>query len=105
MEKKISYSVLAEKLKSEFDSGLSFIKLDCFRYFNLMIDVSDGSVWSDCYISENDFKRYRSGLVKCVSTCHGRYLYQCDYYDDLACALFNAVSYLEKSGWEVYKNV
>lgn len=46
----------------------NWIKRDWGYVAKIMLDVSTGEVWTDCFISSNDWKEYHSSNIICISS-------------------------------------
>lgn len=53
---------LKKKLVEENREGKKFQSLGHGNGFRLMIDTSDGEIWSDC-LTQNETRRYRSDTI------------------------------------------
>lgn len=60
---KIKKSELMKKIRQEFKEGRRWARLNYGYHFKMMIDVSDGDIWSDC-LMENSWKVYHSDTIK-----------------------------------------
>lgn len=97
MEKIISKKTIEEKIKNEYKAGRDWCKGDQGRYYKMMLDTSDASVWSDVFF-ENEYKTYHSNSIECL------------YHDAVPFSTIpeieqgyinNAIRSLKKAGWEI----
>ncbi len=62
----------------------------------MMLDVSDGDIWSDVFLNEGERKVYHSGTIHCLSHNDGDTV-----ADREAEYISNAIRLLEAAGWEI----
>ena len=55
---------LKEKVSSATKESRDWDRMDSRHYSKIMLDTSDGDVWVDTFISEGEFKRYRSSTIE-----------------------------------------
>lgn len=55
---------LKEKVSSATKESRDWDRMDSRHYSKIMLDTSDGDVWADTFISEGEFKRYRSSTIE-----------------------------------------
>lgn len=67
-------------IKKEYKACRDWCRGGNGRCYKMMIDVLDGSIWSDTFISDNEWKNYKSetivqieGLYDTVSASEQRY--------------------------------
>lgn len=52
------------KVSSATKESRDWDRMDSRHYSKIMLDTSDGDVWVDTFISEGEFKRYRSSTIE-----------------------------------------
>lgn len=86
---------LYKTIKQEFKMGRDFCRGYRGRYFKMMIDVDDGTVWSDVFVSENDWREYRSDTILRLETVY-------DTVPNMEQAYLNdAIQKLKRAGWTI----
>lgn len=88
--KQISIKKLSRKIKKEYAEAIRFCELDTGAYYTMMIDADDADVWSDTFISSNDWKEYHSQSIHKLETT-----YSAEEY------LSEAIDLLEEAGWVI----
>lgn len=92
----IKKGTIERTIKKELAEALQWCDGGYDRYYRLMIDVSDGSIWADTFLSQNDWKVYHSDSIRPLNcnpyttTSEREY----DYIDD-------AIRILHASGWTI----
>ncbi|MBU9724505.1 hypothetical protein [Diplocloster modestus] len=87
--KKTSIKKLSRKIEREYAVAIRFCKLDTGAYYTMMIDTDDADVWSDTFISSNDWREYRSPTIYKLETAYSAE----EYLDE-------AIELLQEAGWE-----
>lgn len=88
--RKVSIEKLSRKIEKEYAEAIRFCKLDSGAYYTMMIDTDDADVWSDVFISCNNWKEYNSSTIQKLETAYSAE----DYIDE-------ALDLLKDSGWEI----
>ena len=93
--RKISRKEIVSQVRKEYKIARQWCKQDFGRYYKLMIDVSDGEIWSDVFLTENDWKEYHSDSIISLDTEFG-YVHEMEdaYIED-------AIRNLRAAGWEI----
>lgn len=90
-----SKNELAATIRKEFEAGRDWCRKDRGRYYVMRIDVSDASIWSDVFISENDWKEYKSDTIMKLEAIPDTVKEMEKEY------LSDAIHKLKKAGWEI----
>lgn len=61
--KKIQRREIEKQVKEEYAAARDWCSYDHFRSYKMMIDTSDGDIWSDVFLSENEWKVYHSETI------------------------------------------
>ncbi|POP33371.1 hypothetical protein C3B58_07670 [Lactonifactor longoviformis] len=94
--KKIERREIEKQVKKEYAAARDWCSYDHFRYYKMMIDTSDGDIWSDVFLSENEWKVYHSETIMSLEN----YYYgtikekEAEYIED-------AIRKLKSAGWEI----
>lgn len=91
--KKISRKSIEKMVKKEYREAYEWCSYSPFRYAKMMIDTSDGDIWADVFLNENEWKRYHSNTI--ISLGHiSRYIRDAEagYIED-------AIEKLQDAGW------
>lgn len=93
--RKISRKEIEKKVRKEYKLARKFCQGDRRSYYKMMIDVGDGDIWSDVFISTNDWKQYKSSTIMQLSA-DGYYVKEIEreYIED-------AIRELKEAGWEI----
>lgn len=93
--RKISRKEIVSQVRKEYKIARQWCQQDFRRYYKMMIDTDDGEIWSDVFISTNDWKEYRSNTITQLSA-NGGYVHQIEdaYIKD-------AIRKLKEAGWEI----
>lgn len=92
--KEIKRWEIEKSVKEELKEALKWCDGDYDRYYKLMMDVSNGSIWADTFLSQNDWKIYHSDSIQSLN-CNpfsSELEREHDYIDD-------AIRILRASGW------
>lgn len=92
---KIKKSELMRKIRKEFKEGRRWCKQDWRRVFAMMIDTSDGDIWSDCFLDANTWKEYHSDTISKLTFLGVTVEDQEQHFLD------EAVELLLAAGWEI----
>ena len=92
---KASRNELAATIRKEFKEGRNWCRQDWGRYYKMMIDVSDASIWSDIFLDKNDWKEYKSDSIMQLEAIPDTVAEMEKEY------LTDAISKLERVGWEI----
>lgn len=63
MAKTISRVEIVKIVKNEYQQAKDFCSHDFGRYYRMMIDLDDGSIWSDVFLDHNQWKNYHSSSI------------------------------------------
>lgn len=92
---KASKKELAATINKEFEDGRNWCHNSRGRYYVMRIDVSNASIWSDTFISETDWKEYKSDTIMKLDAVPDTVKeMEKEYLSDAICKLKNA-------GWEI----
>lgn len=93
--KKIRREEIEKQVKKEFKEARRWCDQDSCRYYKMMIDTDDGNIWSDTFLSENEWKVYHKEAVTELDTIPG-YVREMEisYTED-------AVQKMRAAGWEI----
>lgn len=61
--KKIKRKTIEKKVKEEYTAAREFCSYNFGRYYKMMIDTDNGCIWSDVFLSENDWKVYHDDSI------------------------------------------
>ena len=89
--KQISREKIMQEIKKEYTVARAWCRQDFGRCNKMMIDTEDGDIWLDVFISENNWKVYKS---KTIQSLHTEYGNEEGYVDD-------AIRILLKAGWTI----
>lgn len=94
--KEISRKKIEQQVQEELKEAREFCTCGYGRYYKMMIDLSDGSIWSDHFLDCDTRKEYHSENIVRLST-NGM-------IDNVASAYIDdAVDKLTTAGWSVKK--
>lgn len=65
--KTIKRKKIEDAIKKEYALAREFCSHDFGRYYKMMINTDDGDIWSDVFLSENEWKVYRDDSVLSLS--------------------------------------
>lgn len=92
---KIKRIAIEKQIKEEYKEARRWCNLDSGHYYQMMIDTEDGEIWSDCFISTNDWKQYHSDTITSLDAMPGYVKeVETEYIED-------AVNKLQAAGWEI----
>lgn len=91
--RKITKSKLEKQIQEEYELAIDFCSYDHFRYYQMMLDTDDGSIWSDVFLTVNEWKEYHDDSIK--------YLDATNYCNKVSGYVDHAVELLRTAGWEV----
>ncbi|MCD2493650.1 hypothetical protein LQE92_13645 [Lacrimispora sp. NSJ-141] len=95
MNKKISKKAIAKVVKKGYKAGREWCQHGHGRYHKMMLDTRDGDIWSDEFLSTNDWKEYHSNSIVTLNAMRGYVKdMEAEYIDD-------AVQKLKEAGWEI----
>lgn len=90
----INKKVLQKQITEELKKANEFCSQGHGRCYRMMIDTSDGKIWSDVFLSIWDYKIYHSGTI--IALCLGGY-----YIDEVDEYVYAAIDLLKKNGWAI----
>lgn len=93
--KEIARSTIRKTIKQEYAEARKWCHQDFGRHYKMMIDTMDGRIWSDVFLSENDWKIYHSDTISKLDYVPG-YVNETEegYIED-------AISKLITAGWTI----
>lgn len=97
MERRIRRKLIQKQVKKEFELARKWCKYDSFsRYYKMMIDTSDGDIWSDCFLSTETWHVYHSDTIVSLSAAGALTVKEkeSEYIAD-------AIRELENAGWAI----
>lgn len=94
-EKTISRQVIAASVKKEYAEAREWCDQSPFHCYNMMIDTSDGEIWSDVFPNGDNWKEYHSSSIRALDYVPGYDLETEKGY------VVSAVQALEAAGWTV----
>ena len=94
--KEISRKEIEQQVREELKEARAFCSYGYGRYYTMMIDLSDGSIWSDHFLDCETWKEYHSETIVRLSTNGMIDNVDRAYIDD-------AVDKLTTAGWIVKK--
>ena len=89
--KQISRDKIMQNIKKEYAEAKDWCRQDFGRCYQIMIDTEDGDIWLDVFVSENNWKIYKSQTIQ---NLHAEYGNEKGYVDD-------AIRILTKAGWTI----
>lgn len=93
--KHISKSNISQVVKMEYAEAREWCRQGFSRYYRMMIDTTDGRIWSDQFISENDWKVYHADGIHQLEYVPG-------YVSETEAGYINdAVRLLKADGWDI----
>lgn len=92
---KISRSELKKKIHDELAEGIKWSEFKYEHRFFMMLDTSDADIWTDCFISENEWKVYHSDTIVRLTYSGISTEEQEKFY------LVQAIQLLKEAGWEI----
>lgn len=93
--KEISKAQIVETIKQAYKEGRDWCRQDFGRYYRMMIDTKDGSIWSDVFLSENNWKIYHSDTIMKLDYVPG-------YVSETETGYINdAIAKLSADGWKI----
>lgn len=94
--KKISKKTIEKQVRKEYAAARDWCSYDHFRYYKMMIDTSDGEIWSDVFLSTNEWKVYHSETIMSLEDyyCGTVEEREAEYIED-------AIDKLKQAGWEI----
>lgn len=93
--KTISKREIRKKVLVELRAARQFCSYDWGRYYKMMIDTSDADIWSDVFISTNEWKEYHSDTIHSLDAIPDRVNYMIKDY------ISHAIKLLKAAGWEI----
>lgn len=93
--KTISKKSIVKKVRKEYEEAREWCDYDPFRYAKIMIDTSDGDIWADVFLNENEWKRYHSNTIMALDHIYG------SVKDREARYIEDAISKLQAAGWSI----
>lgn len=94
--KEISREKIEQQVREELKEARAFCSCGHGRYYVMMVDLSDGSIWSDCFLDCENWKEYHSENIVRLSSNGMLDNVISAYVDD-------AVDKLTTAGWIVKK--
>lgn len=55
---------LARQIRKEYKEAREWLRRDWRHTYQMMIDTSDGEIWSDCFLDGNSWKVYKSDTIQ-----------------------------------------
>lgn len=95
--KEISRAQIEKKIKKEYKEARDFVNQDAFsRRYKMMIDLEDGEIWSDTFLTENDWNVYHSDYISDI---------EARYYGSVKekeqAYIEEAIDMLKEVGWTI----
>lgn len=86
---------IVSTIKKEYAEARRWCRGDWRRYYKIMIDTDDGSIWSDTFLDVNSWNEYHSDSITSLQYVPG-YVPETEqaYIDD-------AIELLNAAGWVV----
>lgn len=99
--KKIRKEVLYETVKKAFLDGTKWCKADRRRFYAIMLDTADASIWCDVFLDEGDSEVYRSKSILNLTMLMPDFLVfqYVDSRDTKEAYCKCAEHYLKNAGW------
>lgn len=93
--KKIRREEIEKQVKKEFKAARRWCDQDSRRYYKMMIDTDDAEIWSDIFLSDNDWKEYHKESITKLDAFPG-YVREMEisYTED-------AIQKLKEAGWKI----
>lgn len=93
--RKISRKEIVSQVRKEYKIARQWCRQDFGRYYKMMIDIDDGEIWSDVFLTTNDWKEYHSDSIVTLDTESG-YVHEMEdaYIED-------AIRNLRAAGWDI----
>ena len=86
---------IEKTIKKEYADARKFCETVSGGYYKMMLDTEDGEIWSDVFISEGSYKKYRSDSIIHLDCTAG-------FGADIEQAFIDdAIYHLKKSGWTI----
>lgn len=94
--KTIKRKEIEKVIKKEYRDARLWCRSDDRRYYRLMIDVADGEIWCDAFLSCESWKVYHSETIQRLSWDEGTTVAEreAEYAAD-------AIRLLEAAGWTI----
>lgn len=93
--KKISKKEIVRQVKKEYKIARQWCEHDFGRYYKMMLDTDDGEIWSDIFLSENEWKEYQKKSIMELDAFPG-------YVHEMESAYTeNAIQKLKTAGWKI----
>ena len=93
--KEINKKEIEQKIRSEYEAARNFCNGDYGRYHTMMINVSTGDIWSDLFLSQENYKVYLDDDVMRLDYVPG-------YASETEEGYINdAIRKLEEAGWTI----
>lgn len=95
--KKIKRTELEKAIRKAYKEGRKWNRLGNRFCYCIMIDTNDADIWCDCFLNENEWKRYHSSTISVL-----RWRDYCDGYttaDVERAYLTDAIRTLADAGW------
>lgn len=89
--KQIKRENIAQAIKREYTEAKNWCRQDFGRCYQMMLDTYDGDIWSDLFLTENDYKIYHSSSILSLDTEYG--------CGDEASYIADAIRKLKAAGW------
>lgn len=91
--KEISGTDIEQKVKAAYKEAKEWCRCDLGHYYKMMIDLLDASIWSDCFLDCDSYKKYQSSTIMALEYTPG-YVSDTEqgYIDD-------AITKLIEAGW------
>lgn len=93
--KKITKKAIVAAVKKEYAEARRWCRGGWGRYYKMMIDTDNGSIWSDTFLSENSWKEYHSNSITSLEYVPGYVVETEQGYID------SAIKLLTAAGWKV----
>ena len=93
--KTIKRKKIEDVIKKEYALAHKFCSHDFGRCYKIMIDTDDGDIWSDVFLSENEWKVYHDDSVLSLSG-NGRTVKEIE-----SAYIMDAIGLLTETGWVI----
>lgn len=91
----VSREEITRTIKRECAEAREWCRQGHGRYHQMMLNTDDASIWSDNFMSENDWKVYRSASIHALEYIPG-------YARETEAGYINdAVRLLKAAGWDI----
>lgn len=91
--KEISKNIIEKAVREEYAEAKNWCRQDYGRCYQMMLDTYDGDIWSDLFLTENDYKIYHSYSILRLDTEYG--------CGNEASYIADAIRKLKAAGWTI----